>query len=94
MLGWLSRLKRPMGRLGAGTHPKSMTCPSFSVPMSSKIGPRTCVPSFLEAALGQVASEGWEPSLQVVLMGVGLTARKFLSFLFSSICVTKNKDKK
>ena len=49
-----------------------------SVLCVQKVGPRTCVPSFSEAALGQVASEGWEPSLQAVLMGAGLTARKFL----------------
>ena len=42
----------------------------------SIIGTQNCVPSFLEAALGQVASEGWEPSLQAVLMGAALTARK------------------
>ena len=54
-----------------------------------KVGPRTCVPSFSEASLGQVASEGWEPSLQAVLMGAGLTARKF-SF---SMCSINNLEK-
>ena len=58
----------------------------------SKIGPRACVPSFLEAALGQVASEGWESYLQVMLIGTGLTARKFV-FHFSS-CSTKKKKRK
>ena len=57
----------------------------FSVTIYSKIGPSTCIPSFLEAALGQVASEVWEPSLQAVLMGAGLTARKFLCYVFKKV---------
>ena len=60
-----------------------------SVLCVQKIGPRPCVPSFSEASLGQVASEGWEPSLQAVLMGAGLTARKF-SF---SMCSINNLEK-
>lgn len=61
----------------------------FSVTVCLKIGLGTRVPSFSEAALGQVASEGWEPSLQAVLMGAGLTTRKF-SF---SLCSINNLKK-
>ena len=62
----------------------------FSVVMCSKVGPRICVPSFLEAALGQVASEGWEPSLQAVLMGAALTARKCSLLFFMLVLVNEN----
>ena len=45
-------------------------------------------PLIFGGCLGQSASDGWEPYLQAVLMGAGLTARKF--FLLFCILFLEN----